>query len=91
MSIFILTVSYYIQNDVASQHLSWDVKLKTRQVYNLIQEPVEQPPLGCSIAEEKSDNFKNQTGLNVERQTLNDESFQKTWSKRRKKPGYRAI
>ena len=25
----------------------------TRQVYNLFQEPVEQPPLGFSIAEEK--------------------------------------
>ena len=26
----------------------------TRQVYNLFQEPVEQPPLGFSIAEEKN-------------------------------------
>ena len=34
----------------------------TRQVYNLFQEPVEQPPLGFSIAEEKIDSFKNQTG-----------------------------
>ena len=34
----------------------------TRQAYNLFQEPVEQPPLGFSIAEEKSDSFKNQTG-----------------------------
>ena len=32
--------------------------MKTRQVYNLFQEPVEQPPLGFSIAEEKSDSFK---------------------------------
>ena len=34
----------------------------TRQVYNLFQEHVEQPPLGFSIAEEKIDSFKNQTG-----------------------------
>ena len=27
--------------------------VKTRQVYNLFQEPVEQPPLGFNIAEEK--------------------------------------
>ena len=27
--------------------------METRQVYNLFQEPVEQPPLGFSIAEEK--------------------------------------
>ena len=30
--------------------MSWT----TRQVYNLFQEPVEQPPLGFSIAEEKN-------------------------------------
>ena len=29
----------------------------TRQVYNLFQEPVEQPPLGFSIAEEKIRQF----------------------------------
>ena len=31
---------------------------KTRQVYNLFQEPVEQPPLGFSIAEEKFLSFR---------------------------------
>ena len=30
------------------------VRDKTRQVYNLFQEPVEQPPLGFSITEEKN-------------------------------------
>ena len=30
---------------------------KTRQVYNLFQEPVEQPTLGFSIAEEKIRQF----------------------------------
>ena len=37
--------------------LSWavaNILLITRQVYNLFQEPVEQPPLGFSIAEEKN-------------------------------------
>ena len=35
----------------------------TRQVYDLFQEPVEQPPLGFSIADEKkSYSFKAQTG-----------------------------
>ena len=40
---------------------NWENKI-TRQVCNLFQEPVEQPPLGFSIAEEKSDSLKNQTG-----------------------------
>ena len=31
---------------------------ETRQVYNLFQEPVEQHPLGFSIAEEKIRQFK---------------------------------
>ena len=30
------------------------VPKETRQVYNLFQEPVEQPPLGFSLAEEKN-------------------------------------
>ena len=42
----------------------------TRQVYNLFQEYVEQPPLGFSIAEEKKirqlrSTGKNQTGSNI--------------------------
>ena len=39
--------------------------LKTRQVYNLFQEPVEQPPLDFSIAEEKKLNgrFVGKTSL----------------------------
>ena len=35
---------------------------QTRQVYNLFQDPVEQPPLDFDVAKEKLDSFKNQTG-----------------------------
>ena len=40
---------------------------ETRQVYNLFQEPVEQLPLGFSIAEEKNQSFKAQTGKKISR------------------------
>ena len=61
---------YKKTDDCKNHRTEYEIKINisavfqsvTRQFYNLFQEPVEQPPLGFSIADEKIDSFKNQTG-----------------------------
>ena len=50
LEIFVLRSQGRVYQELDKREFSFDI---TKQVYNLFQEPVEQLPLGLSIAEEK--------------------------------------